>query len=255
VGRIIGLEVVAREESSKIYSTYQKKGWLKEMERQLGSVGANVEEFSRAVQPESFAVIKYRPESLDLLDVPLEFATNDPAIKANYYVLLNQKQQPRLFSRTGKFSFVPGHSQKRAAAKSSYEAHSGDIDLVHNTIQTAIYRQLIKTYGRKNVGTELDAGNGSKIDVVVHDNDGRFIFFEIKTSYSVRLCLREAVGQLLEYAYFPEKANAKKLIVVSPNRITPETRAYIRKVRSLFGIPLYYQRYAPEKEALEETMD
>lgn len=252
VGRIKELEVVSREESSKAYSTYKKKGWLKEMERQLGSVGANVEKF-RATTPGNFAVVKYRPKSLDLLDAPLEFSPNDNAIGANYYVLLNEKQQPRLLSGTGKFSFVPGHKQKRATAKSNYEAHSVDIDLVHNTIQMGIYRQLIKKYGKENVGTELNAGNGSKIDVVLRDNDGKFIFFEIKTSYSVKLCLREAIGQLLEYAYLGKGANAKKLIVVSPNKINSETRAYIRKVRTLFKIPLYYQRYASEKEALEKT--
>ena len=222
------------------------------MEQQLGSVGANVERF-RATPPEDFAVVKYRPKSLDLLDVPSEFAASDPAIRANYYVLLNEKQKPRLFSGTGKFSFVPGHKQKRATAKSNYEAHSVDIDLVHNSIQECIFRQLINKYGKQNVGTEHNAGNGSKIDVVVRDNHGKFIYFEIKTSYSVKLCLREAIGQLLEYAYLGKGANAKKLIVVSPNKINSETRAYIRKIRTLFKIPLYYQRYAPEKEALENA--
>lgn len=252
VGQIKGLKVISQKESSKAYSIYKQKGWLKEMEQQLESVGAKVEKF-RATRPENFAVVKYRPKSLDLYDTPLEFAANDHAIGTSRYVLLEEKQRPRLLSGTGKFSFVPGHKQKKAMAKLTYEAHSVDIDLVHNDIQECVYHQLMKKYGKDNVRTEQPAGNGSNIDVVVHDNDGKFIFFEIKTSFSVRLCIREAVGQLLEYAYLGKGANAKKLIVVSPNKINSETRAYIRNIRNLFKIPLYYQRYAPEKKALEKT--
>lgn len=252
VGRIKELKVIPPEESSEIYSIYKKKGWLKEMEQQLVSVGADVKTF-RATSPKNFAVVKYKPESLEILDIPIEFSANDPAIGTNYYVLLNEKNQPKLLSDTGKFSFAPGHKKKRAAAKLNYEAHSTEIDLVHNDIQGRIYYQLMKKYGKNNVRTEQPTGSGSNIDVVVRDNDGKFIFFEIKTSFSVRLCIREAVGQLLEYAYLRMGANAKKLIVVSPNKINSETRAYIRSIRNLFKIPLYYQRYAPEKKTLEKT--
>jgi len=252
VGRIKELKVISRSKSKEIHSIYKKKGWLKEMEQQLCFVGANAKEFM-ATSPENFVVVKYKPESLDILDTPIEFSVNDPAIATNRYSLLNEKQPPGLFSSTGKFSFVPGHKQKKVMAKSTYEAHSVEIDLAHNNMQACIYHQLIKKYGKDNVRTEQPSGNGSNIDIVVRDYDGKFIFFEIKTSFSVRLCIREAVGQLLEYACLRTGINAKKLIVVSPNKINSETRAYIRNIRNLFKIPLYYQRYVPEKEALEKT--
>ena len=68
-------------------------------------------------------------------------------------------------------------------------------------MQDRIYQQLAKNFGKDNVGTELDAGYGALIDIVVKESDGNFTFYEIKTSYSVRLCIREALAQLLEYAY------------------------------------------------------
>jgi len=252
VGPILGVEVISPEESANVHAAYKKNGWLNEMELQLGAVGADVKNF-RNTAPEIFAVVKYRPESLEILDTPMKFSADDPAVKANRYILLNKKQEPILLGGTGQFSFSPGHSQKKACAKSHYETQTADLDLVHNRMQTRIFRQLVKKYGDKNVGTEQETGNGSKVDVVVRDSDKKFIFFEIKTSYSVRLSIREAVGQLLEYAFFPEAANPKKLIVASPNKITTEAKTYLEGIRASFELPVFYQRYDPRREALEDT--
>jgi len=252
VGRILGVEVISPDESANVYAAYKKNGWLNEMELQLTVVGADVKAF-RDTDPKIFAVMKYRPESLEILDTPMRFAADDPAVQTNRYVLLNKKNDPILLGGTGQLCFSPGHSEKKESAKSDYETQAADLDLLHNTMQTSIFRQLVKKFGDKNVGTEQETGNGSKVDVVVRDSDDKFIFFEIKSSYSVRLSIREAVGQLLEYAFFPKAANPKKLIVVSPNKITTQAKAYLEEIRARFGLPLFYQRYDSIREALEDT--
>jgi hypothetical protein len=254
VGQISGVAVTTPEESKKIYAVYKKNAWLKEMEEQLRVVGANIRAF-RKTDPKYFAVIRFQPKSLDILDTPMQFSKHDPTVTATYYILLNQKRTPKLLSNSKQFTFVSGHKAKKSATKSTYEGHSSDIDLVQNQIQTNIYRQLAKEFGEKNVGTEIDTGYGSQIDVVVRENDGGFLFYEIKTSYSVRLCIREALAQLLEYAYYPKSSNAEKLIIVSPNAVTQEAKSYLKFVRESFDIPVYYQRYDPEKEVLENTMN
>ena len=70
-------------------------------------------------------------------------------------------------------------------------------------MQTSIFHQLAKEFGKSNVGTEVGTADGSGIDLVVRLKGGSFVFYEIKTSYSVRLNIRQAIGQLLEYAYYP----------------------------------------------------
>jgi len=90
VGRILDVEVISQEESRKAYLAYKENRWLSEMEQQLASVKADTEEFKK-ISPDSFAVIRYRPKNLQLLDIPQEFSASDPAISASYYVLLNQK--------------------------------------------------------------------------------------------------------------------------------------------------------------------
>lgn len=254
IGQILDVIVTTPEESKKVYAIYKQKDWLKEMARQLRNVDADVQDFENNTVPEDFAVIKFRPESHNILDTPMEFDSKDPAVPATYYTtLLNFKQRPNLLANKKHFKFSPGHNRKKSSTKSNYEEHSYKVDLVHNRIQTKIYRHLVEKFGQKNVGTEQPTGYGSQIDLVVKDEED-FIFYEIKTSYSVRLCIRKGLSQLLEYGYYPNTENAKKLIIISPNKITKEAKRYIRSLRNNFDIPVYYQSYNPETESLEDVL-
>lgn len=253
LGRIRSVTVITEDESRAAYVAYKTNGWLAEMGEQLRSVGADVAAL-RKTKPEDFFVIRFRPRSLELLDIPLEFSSDDPAVKATYYVLLNKVKPPKLLSSKKQFIFRHGHTKKKGTTESSYEAHSSNIDLVQNRMQARIYQQLTKKYGKDNVGTELDAGYGALIDVVVRESSRHFTFYEIKTLYSVRLCIREALAQLLEYAYYPNKSNASRIVVVSTNAITKEAQSYLEHLRHSFGIPVYYQRYDTELKALENKI-
>ncbi len=253
LGSVQNVIVTTKKESKKAYIAYKKNGWLTEMEKQLRSVGGKVQAFSK-IKPEDFFVIRFSSRSLKLLDTPLEFSQHDPAVKATYYVLLSKKKTPKLLLSKKQFIFSYGHTKKKGTTESSYEAHSSNIDLVQNRMQTRIYQQLAKKYGKHNVGTELDAGYGALLDVVVRESSSNFTFYEIKTSYSVRLCIREALAQLLEYAYYPNRNNATKIIIVSPNAVTKEAQSYLKHLRHRFRIPVYYQRYDSEQEALEDKI-
>jgi len=151
--------------------------------------------------------------------------------------------------------FSAGHNNKKPFTKATYEQHSSEIDLVHNRIQTDLYEYFCKKLGKDNVETEADSGHGKKIDIVVRDKDDNYIFYEIKRSYSVRLCIREALGQLMDYAFYPKEDNAKKLIVVvvsPPKEEDHVVSTYLQQIRDRFSVPIYWQRYDSETKALED---
>lgn len=148
------------------------------------------------------------------------------------------------------FVFSPGHNTRKRAARATHQQQSSEIDLVHNRIQTGLYRDLCTKYGTENVGTEQTIGHGAHVDVIVCDRDKKYVFYEIKTSRPVLLCIREALGQLVEYAYYPQADNAKKLIIVSQNPVDPKTRSYLQHIRARFNLPLFCQRYDLGKGAL-----
>ena len=92
-----------------------------------------------------------------------------------------------------------------------------NVDVRHTLLQEKLIEELIMEYGTENVSYENPL-NGKKIDIVLREKD-EYIFFEIKTGSSAKACIREAIGQLLEYAFWGGKEHAKKLVIASEYEI------------------------------------
>jgi hypothetical protein len=113
-----------------------------------------------------------------------------------------------------------------------------EIDARHSKIQEKLVNKLNKEYGVDNVSLEHPI-HGNKIDIVVNDN-GKLVFYEIKTAPTARDCIRQALGQILDYAYWPGKKNAERLCIVGENLIDKNTENYVKYLNTKFGIKLDY---------------
>lgn len=250
IGEIINATIIEENESNKVYSIYKKNNWLKEMETQLDGVDANVDSF-KSTPSKNFVNIKFRPEELQLLDEPRQFSKKDDAIKSDYYNLKNKTQTPKLL--IGSFLFTCGHNEKKHSTIRTYNKSEQKGDLIHNKIQNEIYKQLCCEHGESNVGTEIDDGFGSRIDIVLKSKNNKYIFFEIKTSRTVKQCIREALTQLMEYSFFPNRKIASELVIISPNKIDDDNKTYLDHIRKKFGIPVSYQRFNRSTNKLEDA--
>jgi hypothetical protein len=106
-----------------------------------------------------------------------------------------------------------------------------------------LFDELCEEYGKKYVGTEIGDGSGGRIDAVVKTDSG-YIFFEIKVGQSLQACIREAIGQLLEYSFWPGSQQAASLVVVGEPPLDNESRVYLKKLRERFSVPIMYRRVA-----------
>ncbi len=148
----------------------------------------------------------------------------------------------------GSFKFSSGHNKRKTGAtERTQKANSGKVNLKHNEIQNELFEQLVDEYGDGNVGSEIDTGQRTYVDVVVKTDD-YCVFYEIKTASSVKACIREAIPQLLEYAYWQElDFVVNKLIIVSELEVTEEAETYLEYLRKNFGIQFYYKQFISEK--------
>lgn len=143
------------------------------------------------------------------------------------------------------FKFKSGHTPKKIG-KVKITAPTSDAEavLLHNAMQTKLYEELVAVHGKTCVGTENGSGSGTAIDLVVQTAAFRW-FYEIKTADSVKACIRQAIPQLLEYAYWQCVLDrAQRLIIVGPKPITDEGEAYLEFLRNSFGLELYYDHCA-----------
>jgi len=139
------------------------------------------------------------------------------------------------------FVFKAGCSPKHGEATATFTAKVLNLDLRHNLLQERLAQRLIAEFGVENVSTEQPSGAGTRIDVVVRQS-GQYWFYEIKTAKSPRVCLREALGQLLEYGYWPrgQEPTASRLVVVGESPLGADGTEYLRRLRDIFGLPLEY---------------
>jgi hypothetical protein len=141
----------------------------------------------------------------------------------------------------GNFAFRPGCRTKKRSAIVRKSQEQIQRDLRHNELQKVLYWRLARRYGPENVGTEIHGKNGTSIDLVVQRKHA-YWFYEIKTSDSARTCIREALGQILEYAFWPGAQAAVRLIVAGERALDKEAEDYLRCLQKRFSLPLAYEQ-------------
>ncbi|AGA33032.1 hypothetical protein TVNIR_1361 [Thioalkalivibrio nitratireducens DSM 14787] len=124
-----------------------------------------------------------------------------------------------------------------------------DVALRHGTIQRTLYELLCQEAGAANVRIEHPLAFGVRVDAAVRSDSG-LAFYEVKVAPTVQSCVRTALGQLLEYAYWPSAERAHELIVVGEAEIDDEARAYLHLLRGRFALPVWYRRVDVDREIL-----
>ena len=150
----------------------------------------------------------------------------------------------------GKFAFKAGHNPKKTGTVAvGASPKTTTADLLHNEMQNSLFETLCQKYGKENVGSEQSTGSGTSIDIAVKAGKSAW-FYEIKTDVSVKACIRQAIPQLLEYAYWQGDAStADRLIIVGPSSVTQEAEAYLAFLRKQFGLEIYYEQYKLPKNS------
>lgn len=253
LGVIRNLIPVSTNQSKKVFNIYKKKGWFSKMERQVKTAEGDVKQF-KGIKAKNFFNLKFKPEDLELLDSPREFGKRDSAVKSfRYTILFDWHKDPESHSDGVGFNFSSGHNRRKVDETRITTGASRETVLLHNRMQNHIYKQLRKKYGEENVGTENKTATGTKIDVVVRTGK-KYDFYEIKTGNFAKTCIREALSQLIEYAYWPGKGKeVKRLIIVAPAKLGSDGRRYLKYLRITFGIPIYYMTYdESERRIIDE---
>jgi hypothetical protein len=131
----------------------------------------------------------------------------------------------------------------RAATTGTRSELSLNIDLRHNVIQKRLLELLIEEHGEESVGLEFEQKGGGRVDAIVLTRSERMLY-EIKTATSARACIREALGQLLDYGCWPGRVQATRLIIVGTGPRTREAAAYLERLSGLVPLTIDYRQVA-----------
>ena len=188
-----------------------------------------------------------RHQSADQVDV--EFILRDFDRLLPMYEFVEGTGDPPPADEPTQRDFVPGLTRKKSSTKVTLAERRLNKTLRHNDIQQALGLFLIERHGENAVCDEYSVVNRNKVDVAVQEDD-ELIYYEIKVGVTARHCLRQAIGQLLEYSYWPQSRPAARLIVVGEPELDAPADEYLADLRAMFGVPIYYRQFDMKESRL-----
>ncbi len=175
----------------------------------------------------------------DNIDYDEVLSTFDDLLKV--YEEVETEQNIKTKTKSKKIEFTFDNKLKKLPGKSSYNVIEREInvDARHSFLQKKLYNNLVSTYGESAVGLENQI-NGNRIDIVVKIERENYIFYEVKTGSSAKSCIRQALGQLFEYAYWNNSDFKAKMVVAGEFKIDKTTSDYLEYLMKKFNIPISY---------------
>lgn len=257
VGEIRDLEVIDVQENKRIKKEYKERGWYSEMEDQLTGLELDPVQLGEWTGNTWLFNVKFKPENC-LIDKLIEVDSSDSAIPSTRYTLINLKKLPSELEKKESLqdSYGPPEKSDPVPKFTTLSTRTSgpkitEIPHLHYRITESLYKFL------KNEGYivqwERLSPAGGKVDMIGWKGE-KAIFFEIKTYPSAKACIREALGQVLEYAMYPSKSRADKLVIVSQNNSTPSDQAYIQHLRETLNLNLEYWAFDHEQKTVLELI-
>ena len=229
-----------------------QNGWLNQMRQDLNEIGISDEPLRNLV-PANLANIRFRPNNVTLCNPMIPLMPPHKVTRINRY-------QP-LYWDDG-FDIETGHAHRFARPKIERDSDARDgshaprvraaqpateYEPHHTILQDQLREFLRAKYGMKAIRKEKES-----VDLRLVQ-PGSTIFIEVKLERTVKNCIRLALGQLLEYAHYPNLTKADNLLVVGDATPTEEDVMYLQFIRDTYHLPVHYARWSWQgKELLPE---
>lgn len=232
---------VSPEESKMVYQYYKERGWIEEMKDEIRFAGGTV----RDIKPKWFFNVKFKfsEATLNYSNKPILASDSVPGHRYN----LMDKKNDFVFEsdEEGKVKVLDTSCFIKTTEKGEVL-----IDPLHKKIQNAVAKLIKKDYVHPYVETGLSDAEGQRVDIKgIFKETGEWHYFEIKTD-SAKKSIREALGQILEYAHYPNMQRATKLFIVGPQQPDDKDTAYMEFIRKTYGIPVWFRWYSFEQNKL-----
>ena len=138
------------------------------------------------------------------------------------------------------FSFTPGKSKEKSHSIHRKKVEETTINREHRILQKKLYKTLVARYDEDQIAEE-HAMRWGEADILVKDGDG-FIIYEIKTSDTCRECVKEALGQLMVYGFWPNSPKINGLVIVGKPELDTRTGLFMDTLTKKLGVSVMYQK-------------
>lgn len=235
VATISAVYVPTLDELRHAFGEMNGHGWVDQMRQDITAIDGQLGDLENPT-PNLVINIRFKPTDVTLYD-PMRVFPKDHKVSTTHRYQAYDWDDPDL--PVVDHSVIPNVDDPRRSELLRLRAaqQATTVDPKHVRLQNQLYHSLSKRYGIDAVSYEQDF-----VDLKVRTSNVR-IYFEIKTDSSAKICLRNGIGQLLEYSMYPEEERADQLVVVGDAPVTTDDIAYLNHLRSRCSIPVFYAQF------------
>jgi len=237
VGMLKSADIIDVETAKRALTFFKKNGLIKKMNDEVAAAGGKSPAFS--VQSGSVvANIRFRPGSLKMYQKPIPALPGDRIFRFSRYAMIgaDSKLLKQWAKRTRRAPWQEPPSTDSVIYKRA--SRLVKMDRTEAKMEVEIKKTLQKQYGENAVEAQRDFRD------IILTTSNRRVLIEIKASQDARQAIRDAFGQLLDYAYFDTGLRKMyELFIVGRGALTLETQSYLDRLRNRFGLEVNYRQY------------
>lgn len=254
IGKLVNVEIIeGYEEEIKLFKPVYDK-YFEDMVRELKIIGADYQYFKKSGL---FPNVKFKWADAEIYnDAILSDTLNSDKYKRFQPYILDEDLEKVLegdLTTKNKLVFKAGIAANASFYNKTTTAGTTHVNRYHSNITNDLNKFLneVKGYNNDQISIELTKVGGAIVDAAVKI-DQTLILFEIKTSSTGLGNIRQALGQIFEYALLDDKVNISHLYIVGPAALKKLEQDYWDRLKEIIKIPMTYLEYDNQAQALKD---
>ncbi len=236
VGEIRSAEILAEAQAEVAHQRFRREGWIARMIAELEQQIGPAKTFRRDVAgAQGVANIRFRPNDLRMFDPPVAVPSGHVLRGFSRYRMMAAPQRAEKRYREVTRGAMRG--LKSTTVRERRAVLRTEVDPIEARMQNEVRQLLEGRLGRAAVHAEKDF-----VDLRV--TSGRMpTLIEFKSATDSRKAIRQALGQLLDYAYFNDGKSQSNLVVVGRGPLGVREAQFVKTLHERFRMRISYRQY------------
>jgi hypothetical protein len=238
VATIHDLECLDDQQATEAFAEFKARGWFETMLADVRRIGGDEVYLRNSAPAHHVLNVRFRLENVSTY-APNHFATDDVLKDRFRYLLYRLPTTESAGDDSGSFRGRTGSELPPELHQITAHLRSAQVKRTpeHARMQAELMRLLREEFPNAKVLREDDF-----IDVMVQTDD-QILLFEIKSDVEARSVIRHALGQILEYAFHPNRQHSLplRLFIVGRYPLTPFDTKYLERLQTQFRLPVQYR--------------
>lgn len=237
IASIYEVECLDNQQADDALIIFRERGWYDTMLQEVQAVGGNASALGDTEWVKYILNVRFRQKNVHPFPPDTYATPGDPIYRMTRYQLYDAKNNVS--------SNVTAPSHLKAGATSLPKIQSfmrrGSASVECTPEHAHMQEKLMKELKDENP-TAIILREQDYIDVSVQ-TENELILFEIKSDIDPTTVIRTALGQILEYAYHPNRTHLLpvRLVIVGRRPLSQLDETYLDYLRTEFYLPLSYR--------------